>query len=183
MRKALAFLPLILTMLIGGQPALAATTFGDALAAYFLQDYDTAFQDWQGLAATGDTASKFYLGLLYETGHGPAQDVEKAIDWYSQAAAAGHAEAAWRLARLAPLAGALPVDAKTMLAWVRQAAQGGIADAQYELGAYLAEGRLVPRDLTAARDWFAAAARSFTDPGKQQQAARMRDLVEARLDR
>jgi TPR repeat protein len=179
MRKALLLLPL---MLIAVQPAPAATTFGDALAAYFLQDYDTAFREWRELAAGGDTASKFYLGLLYETGHGPALDVTQAINWYRQAAESGHAEAAWRLARLARQAGTLPADPQTMLAWVRQAAQGGIADAQYELGAYLAEGRLVPRDLEAAQHWFDAAASSFTDHGKQQQAARMRDMVAAHLN-
>jgi len=180
MRKALLLLPLTL---MAAQPAPAATTFGDALAAYFLQDYDTAFREWQDLAATGDTASKFYLGLLYETGHGPARDVHQAVNWYGQAAVAGHAEAAWRLARLARQPGARPAEPETVLAWVRQAAQGGIADAQYELGAYLAEGRLVPRDLKAARRWFDAAAHGFTDPGKQQQAADMRDMVAARLDR
>lgn len=178
MRKALA----LLAVLISGQSAHAATTFGDALAAYFLQNYDRAFSEWQELAAQGDTPSKFYLGLLYETGHGTQQDVAKAIDWYRQAAAAGHAEAAYRLARLARQTDSLPATPETVLAWIKQAAEGGIADAQYELGAFLAEGKLVARDLPQARDWFAAAADSFSDPAKQRQADQMRQMVEARLD-
>lgn len=158
-----------------------AAHFGDALAAYFLQNYEEAHRQWQDLAMQGDRESQFYLGLLYETGKGVDRDYQTAIDWYLKAADSGHAEAAYRLSRLARETDALSVDMAVVIDWIEKAAMGGIGEAQYELGALYAEGRLVERNLESAHDWFGKAEESLADGPKRRQAGQMRQVVEARL--
>ena len=68
----------------------SAAHFGDALAHYFLENYEAAHAEWQVLANEGDRESQFYLGLLYETGRGVDADIDTAVRWYKKAAEAGH---------------------------------------------------------------------------------------------
>lgn len=159
----------------------SAAHFGDALAHYFLENYEAAHAEWQVLAAEGDRSSQFYLGLLYETGRGVAADTDTAVRWYQKAAEAGHGEAAYRLALLARQSDDLPAEPETVLNWIKQAAEGGVAEAQYELGAVYAEGKLVDRDFEKARQWFSAAEDALPQGPKRRQAAEMRRTIEARL--
>lgn len=161
----------------------SAAHFGDALAHYFLENYEAAHAEWQVLANEGDRESQFYLGLLYETGRGVDVDIDTAVRWYKKAAEAGHGKAAYRLALLARQSDTPPAEPATVLSWIKKAAEGGVAAAQYELGAAYAEGKLVDRDFAKARQWFAAAEDSLPAGPKQEQAARMRRMIEARLER
>lgn len=176
-----AFLLLVPAMVM---PATAgAAHFGDALAAYFLQDYEEAHAEWLALAETGHVESHYYLGLLYETGRGVDANAETAISWYRKAAAEGHADAAYRLSRLARESDHLTATPKMIPRWLEVAAEGDVADAQYELGAIFAEGRLVSRDLDKALDWFQRAEENFAEGAKRRQARAMRERVAARLAR
>ncbi|HSR55349.1 MAG TPA: SPOR domain-containing protein [Alphaproteobacteria bacterium] len=66
---------------------------GNATDSFKKGNYAEAFKKWQPLAAKGDAASQFNLGLMYETGRGVKKDPAKALIWYRKAAKQGHARA------------------------------------------------------------------------------------------
>ncbi len=67
--------------------------YQDGLAAYFLGDYATAFQEFKPLAERGDAKAQDSLGFMYEKGQGVPQDHAEAAKWYRKAAEQGFASA------------------------------------------------------------------------------------------
>ncbi len=67
--------------------------FDEGLAAYNRGDYKTALREFRPLAEQGDAAAQFYLGFMYETGQGVAQDDAEAVKLYRRAAEQGDADA------------------------------------------------------------------------------------------
>jgi protease YdgD len=74
--------------------------FEDAMAAYKNGDYATAQQLFRPLANDGREDAQFYLGYMYATGKGVAQDYTEAAKWFRLAADQGHAFAQYALGRL-----------------------------------------------------------------------------------
>lgn len=76
MRKALA------AMLLGTAlcfPALA--DFDQAMSAYRIKDYDTAFKEFYEVAIAGDHTAQFNLGVMYYRGQGVDKDLVQAFSW------------------------------------------------------------------------------------------------------
>ncbi len=73
--------------------ALAAQQVDPAIAAYKRADYPTALRLFRPMAAKGDAAAQFHLGLMYAKGQGVTQDYAQAVNWYRKAAEQGGAEA------------------------------------------------------------------------------------------
>ncbi len=90
MTRRFALLAIISLLL--AKPA-CADPFDDALAAFAREDYATAFPLFQKLAEKGAADAQTNLGLMYEHGHGVAQDHKQAVKWYRLAAAQGYAAA------------------------------------------------------------------------------------------
>ncbi|AMN44860.1 tetratricopeptide repeat protein [Rhodoplanes sp. Z2-YC6860] len=68
-----------------------------AYAAYKNGDYDSALRMARSLAAGGDAAAQFYLGVMYSEGKGVPQDYAEAAKWYRAAADRGDAQAQYNL--------------------------------------------------------------------------------------
>lgn len=77
---------------------LSSVAWGQSLdaadAAYDRKDYATALRAYQSLAARGDAAAQFTLGLMYDLGRGVPQDYVTAHMWFNLAAARGDANGA-----------------------------------------------------------------------------------------
>ena len=67
--------------------------YNEGLAAVEAGDYATALRKWRPLAEQGNTYAQFYLGTIYERGHGVSQDYKEAVKWYRKAAEQGPVEA------------------------------------------------------------------------------------------
>ena len=52
---------------------------------------------YQESAAQGNATAQFYLGGMYDSGHGVSQDHVRAVEWYRKAANQGHALAQFNL--------------------------------------------------------------------------------------
>ena len=77
-------------MVTGGA---AAGPFEDGVAAYKRGDYATALRLLRPLAAQGNAAAQYLLGLMYGRGDGVPQDDAEAVKWYRLAAEQGLAAA------------------------------------------------------------------------------------------
>jgi TPR repeat protein len=76
---------------VGDGSIVSAGPLEDGYAAYESGDYPAALQLFWKIAAQGNAEAEYNVGLLYETGRGPAQDYPEAIRWYRLAAAHGYA--------------------------------------------------------------------------------------------
>ena len=65
----------------------------DAVAAYQIRDYGTAFSKFKNAAAQGNSEAQKNLGVMYTNGQGVKQDYAEAVRWYMLAAALGNADA------------------------------------------------------------------------------------------
>ena len=77
---------------------LSSAAWGHSLdaanAAYDRKDYATALRAYQSLAAQGDAAAQYNLGVMYGQGQGVPQDYVTAHMWFNLAAARGDANGA-----------------------------------------------------------------------------------------
>ncbi|HXC67540.1 MAG TPA: SEL1-like repeat protein, partial [Nitrospiraceae bacterium] len=76
-------------LVVASATRAAAGSFGDGLSAYESGDYAQAMNHWQPLAAQGDAAAQFNVGLMYRHGQGVTQDFQEALKWYRKAAEQG----------------------------------------------------------------------------------------------
>src|SRR3546814_4292055 len=76
----------------------AAAGFAEAMAAYRIADYHTAYEEFLPLAEGGMAAAQYKLGLMYENGRGVAKDLAMAEKWYALAAEQGYSSAQYNLA-------------------------------------------------------------------------------------
>ena len=104
-------------------PALA--DFEKGIDAYSRSNYGTAFQEFSASARTGDPASQYMLGQLYQEGLGVGRDAVQAHMWYDLATAKGQERAAEALRALErTMSSGQIADARTLSArW--QAQHGG----------------------------------------------------------
>ncbi len=138
----------------------ASGPFEDGLDAYNTGDYATALRLWRPLAAGGNAAAQYTIGIMYDNGQGVAQDYAGATKWYRLAAEQGFAAAQLNL-------GGMYADKAS--SWVAR------------LRASLGLG--VPQDGVQAYKWFDLAASRFSASEKESRdlAVENRDLVAAEL--
>ncbi len=122
-------------------------------------DYETAYQEWIGMASKGDAAAQSYIGYLYEFGLGVPQDYAQAADWYRRAAEQGDAYAQGNLGYLYDSGLGVPQDYRMAANWYRQAAEQGDSYAQGNLGYLYAYGLGVELDYNEAMMWFLRSAK------------------------
>jgi len=67
--------------------------FNEALRAYQVGDYATAFERFERLADEGDPDAQYYVGFMHAQGLGAPQDYARAANWYERAALQGYAPA------------------------------------------------------------------------------------------
>lgn len=97
-----------------------------AQAAFTRNDYITSHDLWLPLAESGIAEAQYSLGFLYQSGWGVAQDLPKAVNWYSLAAEQDETRAQFNLGVLL-LTGEAPIeqDVETAMVWLNRSAEGG----------------------------------------------------------
>lgn len=83
-------------------PVTAPTSFVAGLEAYTRGDFATARRVFSALAALGDAASMYNLGVMSLKGEGTAEDRGIAVGWWKAAAEGGHAPAQSLVERFEP---------------------------------------------------------------------------------
>ena len=118
-----------------------------------------AVNDTRARAERGEADAQTNLGIIYEKGHGVAQDLAQAVTWYRKAADQGHAPAQYNLGYMYEKGLGIAQDGAQAIAWFRKAADQGYAQAQFRLGVIYREAWLgVARDDAQAAAWFRKAA-------------------------
>ena len=140
-------------------PGAAADLLSEGAAAYEAGDYEEAADTWRSLAEQGDPLAQFNLGLLYESGHGMAEDVTEAAAWYERAAQQGLTRAQYNLALLHQTGRGVPQDVTQALFWLEVAARLGEGTEKDQAAAATAQ--LMPFLSEAEAEAARARARAF----------------------
>lgn len=104
---------------------VSAGTVEDAVEAYNAENYMSALPAFQKLADTGNNEAQFYLGMMYDQGHGVDVDYLRAAVLYKEAADNGHTSAKAYLAELYETGKGVPKDMIWAMYLYRQAAEQG----------------------------------------------------------
>ena len=131
-----------------------------------------AFKECAPLGTKGDGEAQFYLGEMYDNGHGVPQDYREARRWYRLAAAKGHADAQFNLGVMYDNGHGVPQDYKEAVRWYRLAAEQGDVQAQFVLGLMYDNGTGVAQDYIQSHSWLnlAASARSLSEIGRHRRS-------------
>ncbi|HKK18704.1 MAG TPA: SEL1-like repeat protein [Opitutales bacterium] len=103
-------------------------------------DFSEAFSAFERAAQAEDPSSQFYLGRMYQLGHGVEQDLELAAIWYRRAAEARQARA-WNNLANVYLAMDAPVPGEKILQCYRNASDMGMAMGSYNIGSVFFVGK------------------------------------------
>lgn len=112
--------------------------------AYNRGDYAAALREFRPMAEQGDADAQYYLGRMYDLGHGIPEDDGEAVKWLRRAVEHGHVSAQNHLGE-----GVLEDDAEAVKLF-RMAAEKGHAKGQnhlgimYDWGADVSQGRRAP---------------------------------------
>ncbi|WP_051134374.1 SEL1-like repeat protein [Methylocystis sp. ATCC 49242] len=112
----------------------------------------------KALAAGGDAAAQYEMGVRYADGRGVGRDARTAAQWFEKAAAQGLAPAQYRLGSLYEKGVGVERDFASARKWYQSAADAGNARAMHNLAVLVAEGGDGKPDYTAAAQWFRKAA-------------------------
>ena len=109
-------------------------------------------------AESGDAASQYQLGRLYDEGDGIDENNEKAVEWYRKSAEQGYAKAQGYLSEMYFIGEGVQVDDEKAAYWARKAANQGDALGQTNVGYMYDEGRGATEDNLKAIEWYLLAA-------------------------
>lgn len=154
----------------------AEAGFAEAMAAYRIADYATAYREFLPLAEGGMAAAQYRLGLMHENGQGVKRDLAEAEKWYARAAEQGYSSAQYNLGFVHYAQN----DIAGTTQWWSRAAERGDEQAMFSLGFMFAEGDRAPRDTVQAHMWFdlAAAHGSAEAAQKRDELARRMSAAE-----
>ena len=155
----------MLTLVVSNGVAFAGP-LEDGIAAYDRGDYATALQLIMPLAAKGNAAAQFNIGLMYQQEHGVPKDYNEAIRWYRLAAAQGYGRAQTNLGWMYANGRGVRQDYYEAAKLYRLAAEQGDVHAQGNLGAMYESGHGVPQDYDEAVKWYRQAAAQGSAPAQ-----------------
>ena len=162
---------------------LLAGPVEDAVAAYQKGDYATALRLLRPLAAQGDAAAQYNLGLMYDEGRGVTRDDAQAVNWYRKAADQGDANAQNNLGFMYAEGRGVAQDYTQSADWFRKATEKDLAVAQYNLGLMYNKGQGVAQDYVLAYMWINLAAARMPPGGEntRENAVKARDGIAAKM--
>ena len=105
------------------------TILGGGYQSYLKGDYQAAFEEWLPLAELGDVEAQYNLGVMYDEGTSPEQDLRKAAEWYRKAAEQGFVDAQANLGMMYYQGHGVDRDHDEAARWLQQAADHGDAEA------------------------------------------------------
>lgn len=157
--KRISSASLVVLALVFSCGIAASSEVDSGWNAYLASDYATAWRAIKPLAEAGDPRAQYYLGTMYNHGHGAPRDLRLAAEWYEKAARAGHPDAPFTLGFLLYYGseGVAPNSAAAA-PWLDRAAQAGNGAAQSLLARLYLEGTGVPLDHERALNWALSAA-------------------------
>lgn len=158
--RALAALVLLAVSLA---PAPLRADAASGWQAYLAANYPAALAELKPLAEAGSADAQYYLGTMYQHGHGVPRDPRMAQLWYERAARQGHADAAFAVAFLLYYGAgegerAVIATREAAAPWLEIAAERGNASAQYLLGTLYRAGEGEIADRATAMRWTLQAA-------------------------
>jgi TPR repeat protein len=158
-----------------------ADQVADGFAAYQHGDYLSAYRLCRPLAEHGNGDAEFLLGLMYANGKGVRQSYAAAAQWYQAASDDGQDVAQNNLGLMyaAGLGVRHSYTEAAKLYWL--AADQGNPRAQYNLAVAYRDGQGVDQDNVQAYFWYTLSAAAKWDPAIQQQAAKERDELAAKM--
>jgi TPR repeat protein len=123
------------------------------------QDAHTkSLQEFTPLAAKGDVAAQFKVGLIYYKGQGVQPNYPEALNWFKKAALQGHPLAQYNVGYMNEKGEGTPQDYAGAAKYYRQSAEQGNRLAQYNLGYMYEKGQGVSPDEVQALMWYNLAA-------------------------
>jgi TPR repeat protein len=125
---------------------------------YDQEDFKAAFRDLRPLAATGNPAAKYFVGIMLLRGEGTSKNIPEAIEFLRASAEAGVADAQNYMAAFYRRGDHVPQDYKIALKWYRRAALQNYKNAQFNIALLYRDGHGVERDDRTAYYWAAIAA-------------------------
>ena len=150
---------------IASYPGTARFEFQLGRALLIVGSHFQAFEQFKKAADKGYASAMAYLGIMYQSGDGIAQDYKLAAEWYHKAAEKGDAFAMTRLGLAYQKGEGVAQDYTQAFEWYhkatewyRKAADKGEALAMTNLGDMYEEGRFVPQDDKEAFEWYRKAA-------------------------
>ncbi len=120
--------------------------------------YTKSLQEFRALAAQGDAAAQFKLGVIYYKGQGVQPDYLEALNWFKKAALQGHPLARYNAGYMNEKGEGTPQDHVEAAKYYRQAAEQGNRLAQYNLGYMYEKGQGVLPNEVQALMWYNLAA-------------------------
>jgi uncharacterized protein len=135
-----------------------ASELEDAIAADEHGDYSSALRLLRPLAEARIAEAEFYLGSLYEKGHGVPQDYKLALKWYESAAEQGLTKARTVLGSMYRNGLGVARNYKQAVKYYQPAADAGFSSAQFYLGLMYQLGQGVSQNDREAAKWYALAA-------------------------
>jgi len=142
--------------------SLAIAVFGgqfeDAVTAYDLGDYSTAYRLMKPLAEKGQVTAQYNLGVMYFKGEGVQQNYAEAAKWYRKAAEQGYAKAQYDLGVMFQHGQGVRQNYDEAVKWYHRAAEQGYAPAQHNLGFSYYKGKGVHQNYAEAAKWYLKAA-------------------------
>lgn len=128
------------------------------IAAYEYGNFPSALQQFLPFAQSGHPVAQYYLGCMYEYGHGVERAYEGAVQWYRPAAEQGHVHAQLKIGQMYKEGNRVSPDYKEAVRWYRLAAGQGDAVAQLILGDFYSEAPWPWGSTRNARYWYRLAA-------------------------
>lgn len=122
------------------------------------RDVAKAFKLLSGAAARGNVEAQYYLGILYRSGEGVAQDLTAAFNWFLAAAEKNHVGAQYELARAYSRGEGTQKDDVQGWRWLTEAANAGHSEAQFFAGMAHDTGNGAAQNTQQAINWYRRAA-------------------------
>jgi TPR repeat protein len=116
--------------------------------------YTKSLREFKALAARGDVAAQFRVGLIYYRGLGVQPNYPEALNWFKKAALHGHSLAQYNAGYMNEKGEGTPQDYMEAAKYYRQAAERGNQLAQYNLGFMYEKGQGVSSDEVQALMWY-----------------------------
>jgi hypothetical protein len=121
-------------------------------------DYQTALGLWQPLADQGNADAQYFIGEMYEDGHGVKQDDTEAMKWLQKAADQGDDAAQYAVAVGYSSGNGVKQDFAEAFKWFQKVADKGDKAARFDVASAYHDGRGVKQDLVQAYMWCSLAA-------------------------
>jgi len=126
--------------------------------AYTSEALRNAFDIWTPLAAKGNAAAQYHLGLLFYGDGTTEESLTCAVNWLQSAAAQGHLGATSRLGLLKSAGDHSMIYTTEASRLLQYAAERCHLDAQFQFGSFLARTPKPHRDFVEAHKWLMVAA-------------------------